>query len=138
MKLLHFRWPFAAVGWIAAVLASGCTALPGKDPSHGHIEQVGLVWLKNPRDRMHRSRIIEAVRTFARKIPEVQSASVGAATLEPASRFSDQSFDVCFVLRFPDEAARQRYNTHPVHQKAAHEVFLPLSRKLLFYRFVTE
>jgi hypothetical protein len=65
----------------------------------------------------------------------VQSATVG----EPdgiAGPFSDTTFDLCFILTFKSEEARQRYAKHPVHEKAAKEVFLPLAKKLLFYRFV--
>lgn len=123
---------------IAALLFTGCAATRSGSAPRGHIQQVGLVWLKHPGDHAERQKIIAAAQAFARDIPEVESVAGGPPTIEPASKFSDQTFDVCFVLRFRDEAARQRYNSHPVHQKAAQEVFLPLSRKLLFYRFVTE
>lgn len=96
------------------------------------------MWLKRAGDAADRRKVVAAVHRFAREIPEVESASVGAAASEPSTEFTDQTFDVGFVLRFRDDAARERYNAHPVHQKAAQEVFLPLSRKLLFYRFVTE
>lgn len=122
----------------AAMLFSSCAATRTVGPPSGHIQQVGLVWLKHPGDAAGRQKIVAAVQSFGREIPDVESVAVGAPTVEPSSKFSDQTFDVCFILRFRDEAARQRYNTHPVHQKAAQEVFLPLSRKLLFYRFVTE
>lgn len=123
---------------IAALLFTGCAATRTGSEPRGLIQQVGLVWLKHPGDTAGRRKIIAAAQAFARDIPDVESVAVGPPTIEPASKFSDQTFDVCFVLRFRDEAARQRYNSHPVHQKAAQEVFLPLSRKLLFYRFVTE
>ncbi|MDB6171800.1 MAG: stress protein [Chthoniobacteraceae bacterium] len=125
----------ALVLLVAALLFTSCAT--GGTP-RGHIQQVGLVWLKHPGDAPEREKIIAAAQAFARDIPDVESVAVGPPTIEPASKFSDQSFDVCFIVRFRDEAARQRYNTHPAHQKAAQEVFLPLSRKLLFYRFVTE
>jgi hypothetical protein len=41
-------------------------------------------------------------------------------------------------MQFDDQAALDRYGKHPVHQKAAEEAFLPLSRKILFYDFITE
>lgn len=72
-----------------------------------------------------------------REIPEVKSAVAGPAD-GTGGPFCDPGWDVCFILSFEDEAARQRYNAHPVHEKAAREVFLPLSEKLLFYRFVSE
>ena len=74
---------------------------------------------------------------FDREILEVKSAFVGR-TDRIAGPFSDTGYDICFMLSFENEAARQRYNVNPTHQKLAKEVFLPLSKKLLFYRFVGE
>jgi hypothetical protein len=113
----------------------GCAHVENRDHSKAPIHQVGLVWLKKQGDAEDRQKVISAVAEFARSIPEVKSATVG-----PSDRvegpYSDTSYDLCFILTFTDEASRQRYSEHPVHQKAASTVFLPLSRKLLFYRFV--
>lgn len=98
---------------------------------------MGFVWLKKPGNQAHQQRIIDAVHDFGRSIPEVKSVAVGK-TDGIGGPFSDASYDVGFILTFESDAARLRYNSHPVHQKAAGEVFLPLSRKLLFYRFVSE
>jgi hypothetical protein len=54
------------------------------------------------------------------------------------SSWHDASFDICFVMRLEDKAALDRYAKHPVHEKAAKEVFLPLSQKILFYDFTSE
>ena len=59
-------------------------------------------------------------------------------TLPKMSELIDASFDICFVMRLEDRAALDRYGKHPVHQKAAQEVFLPFSQKLLFYDFTSE
>jgi hypothetical protein len=67
----------------------------------------------------------------------VQSLSIGQ-TLPPASSYADASFDICFVMQFKDKAALDRYGKNPVHVKAAQEVFLPLSQKILFYDFALE
>ncbi|MCB1231321.1 MAG: Dabb family protein [Verrucomicrobiae bacterium] len=67
----------------------------------------------------------------------MKSAAVGPYA-EEASPYLDASYDICFILTFEDDAARRRYNEHPVHQKAATEVFLPLSEKLQFYLFAGE
>ena len=50
----------------------------------------------------------------------------------------DDSFDICFVMRLQDKAALDPYGEHPVHAQAAQEVFLPLSRKIMFYDFISE
>lgn len=119
------------------ILLPGCTTLLTTASTKGSIHQVGLVWLKDAGSAADAEKIIAAVHSFARDIPEVQSAAVGRPHA-PGGSFSDSSYDVCFTLVFQDEAARLRYNTHPVHEKAAREVFLPLSRKFLFYRFAGE
>ena len=101
------------------------------------MHQVGLVWLKKAGSKEDQQKVIEAVHSFGRSIPEVKQVKVGRSD-GIGGPFSDTSYDLCFILSFEDEAARQHYNVHPVHQTAAQNVFLPLSKKLLFYRFVGE
>lgn len=103
----------------------------------GSLHQIGFVWLKNGGSKADQQKIIDVVQEFAREIPEVKGVAVGK-TDGIGGPFSDTSYDVSFILTFESEAARLRYNEHPVHQKAAKEVFLPLSRKLLFYRFIAQ
>lgn len=119
------------------LLLAGCSLSQRADRAGGHLQQVGLVWLKRAGSQEDQQKVIEAVHAFGRSIPEVKSAYVGRTDGE-GGPFSDTSYDVCFILSFEDEAARQRYNVNPVHLNAAKEVFLPLSRKLLFYRFAGE
>lgn len=116
--------------------SSGCATAP-KPVAAGKIFHVGLVWLKEPGNATQRQQIIAAAHAFAREIPEVQFLSVGQSPPSP-SPYVDDSFDVCVVMQFADKAAMERYNQHPVHQKAAHEAFLPLSKKILFYDFISE
>lgn len=127
---------FLTITLLASLLAS-CTSTSSKIAAPGQLHQVAFVWLNNAGDKADRRKIVDAVHDFAKRIPEVKSASVGY-TDGIGGPFSDTSYDVAFTLTFADDAARLRYNTHPVHKKAAHEVFLPLSRKLLFYRYVGE
>ena len=119
-----------------AVLLSGCATAP-KPAVSGKIYHIGLVWLKEPGNAEQRQQIVAAAHAFAREIPEVKFLSVGQ-TLPSQSQYVDDSFDVCVVMQFADKAAMERYNQHPVHQKAAREAFLPLSQKILFYDFVSE
>ena len=125
----------AVVFAIAAVL-SGC-ATARKPAKADKLYHVGLVWLKEPGNAEHREQIIAAAHSFAREIPEVQFLSVGQ-TLPKWSQLVDASFDICFVMRLEDKAALDRYGKHPVHQKAAQEVFLPLSQRIVFYDFTSE
>lgn len=113
---------------------TGSTQETADQPAHTRLHQIGLVWLKNAGDAEERQKVIDAVHDFGRLIPDVKSAAVGPNAGE-ASPYLDASYDICFILTFEDDAARQRYNEHPVHQKAATEVFLPLSEKLQFYLF---
>src|SRR5205809_2559066 len=130
------RLVYIAAALAIAVFLSGCATAP-KPTKAGKLYHVGLVWLKEPGNAEHREKIIAAAHSFAREIPEVQFLSVGR-TLPKTSSWADASFDICFVMRLEDKAAMDRYAKNPVHQKAAQEVFLPLSQKILFYDFTSE
>src|SRR5258706_7785979 len=120
---------------IAAFLS--CCAKSPKLGETGKLNHVGLFWLKEPGNAEHRQKFIAAAHSFAREIPEVQFLSVGQ-TLPKTSSWADASFDICFVMRLKDKAAMDRYAKNPVHQKAAQEVFLPLSQKIMFFDFTSE
>jgi len=135
-KGIPIRAATIAVALVAAIFLTGC-ATATKQATVGKFYHVGLVWLKEPGNAEHRQKIIAAAHSFAREIPEVQFLSVGQSP-PSTSPYVDDSFDICFVMRLEDKAALDRYGAHPVHQKAAHEVFLPLSQKILFYDFTSE
>lgn len=134
--LIPSRLIAAALALAVAALVSGCATAP-KPAAAGKLYHIGLVWLKEPGNAEQRQQIIAAAHAFAREIPEVQFLSVGQSP-PSSSPYVDDSFDVCVVMRFADKVAMERYNQHPVHQKAAHEAFLPLSKKILFYDFISE
>lgn len=119
------------VAWAAAQNPAPAT------PAKGQLHQIGFVWLNEPGSAADRQKIIDAVHQFGREIPEVKSVAVGKSD-GISDPYTDASYDVSFILTFESEAARLRYNAHPVHEKAAKEVFLPLSKKFLFYRFIAE
>lgn len=125
-----------AVALVAAIFLMGCATSTNQSAAD-KFYHVGLVWLKEPGNAEHRKKIIEAAHSFACEIPEVQFLSVGQSP-PSISSFVDGSFDICFVMRLEDKAALDRYGAHPVHQRAAQEVFLPLSQKILFYDFTSE
>ena len=125
-----------AVCILIAMFLSGCVT-PKKPVPAGQFYHIGFVWLKDAGNPEHRQKIVEAGHAFERKIPEVRSLAVGQSP-PSSSPFVDDSFDVCLVMSFEDRAALERYNVHPVHKKAAEEAFLSLSRKILFYDFITE
>ena len=125
-----------AVTLVATIFFAGC-ATASKQAAADKFYHVGLVWLKEKGNVEHRQKIIAAAHAFAREIPEVQFLSVGQSP-PSTSPYVDDSFDICFVMRLEDKAALDRYGKHPVHEKAAKEVFLPLSQKILFYDFTSE
>lgn len=135
-KSFPTRLALIALALVAAIFFTGC-ATASKQAKAGKFYHVGLVWLKEPGNAEHRQKIIAAAHSFAREIPEVEFLSVGQ-TLPKTSQWADASFDICFVMRLEDKAALDRYGKHPVHEKAAKEVFLPLSQKILFYDFTSE
>lgn len=121
----------------AVCLLTNCATSSHSPAPKGTLHQIGFVWLKKAGDSADRQKIIDAVHDFGSRIPEVKHVAVGE-TDGVSGPFSDTSYDASFILTFESDAARLRYNDHPVHQKAAKEVFLPLSRKLLFYRFIAQ
>src|SRR6266436_4182502 len=133
---LSTRLAFAASALAIGVFLSGCATAP-KPAKAGKLYHVGLVWLKEPGNAEQREKLIAAAHSFARAIPEVQFLSVGQ-TLPKTSSWADASFDIFFVMRLEDKAAMDHYAKNPVHQKAAQEVFLPFSQKILFYDFTSE
>jgi hypothetical protein len=127
---------FVVLAFALAPLLFGC-ATASRRPEVGTLHHVGLVWLKDPGNLEHRRQILSAAHSFAREIPEVRCLSVGQPP--PGTHpYLDTSFDICLIMQFKDKAAMERYAEHPVHQKAAKEVFLPLSQRLLFYDFIAE
>lgn len=139
---------FAGIALAAALFGTACNTTPkraaapkwaaaSKPAPAGKFYHVGLVWLKDAGNAEHRQKIVAAAHAFAREIPEVHSLSVGQSP-PSSSPLVDDSFDVSFVMQVEDKAALDRYGKHPVHEKAAREVFLPLSRKILFYDFISE
>jgi hypothetical protein len=136
IKGLLTRRACIAVAVVSALLITGCATAP-KQATPGMLYHVGLVWLREPGDSEHRQKIISAAHSFAREIPEVQFLSVGQSP-PSTSPYVDATFDICFVMRFEDRAALDRYARHPLHERAAKDVFLPLSKKILFCDFISE
>lgn len=133
-KAKHILRTLAAVVLLAWL--TGCASTNRQAPP-GQLYHVGLVWLKEPGNPEHRQRIIDAAHQFASHIPEVRFLSVGKSVGQTNS-LTDTSFDLCVVMRFDNQEAMNRYGRNPVHEKAAQEAFLPLSRKILFYDFISE
>ncbi|MGV3756712.1 MAG: Dabb family protein [Verrucomicrobiota bacterium] len=118
-------------------LLPACSTTAPKPAVAGKLHHIGLIWLKNPGHAGDRQQLIAAAHRFAKEIPDVNAISVGQS-IPQGSALIDTTFDVCLIMHFDDQAALDRYAKHPVHQKAAHEAFLPLARKIIFYDFISE
>lgn len=134
-KILTLTLLLTGFAWFT----SGCatTHPTPKSGSSGKLNHIGLIWLKNPGNTADQAKIIAAAHEFAREIPEVQFLSVGKS-VPKGSPLMDTTFDICLTMQFDDQAALERYARHPIHEKAAKEVFLPLSQKIIFYDFISE
>jgi hypothetical protein len=136
VKNVPNRSAILAFALVIAMFFTGCAAAP-KDKIAGNFYHVGLIWLKEPGNAEHRQKIIAAAHSFRCEIPEVEFLAVGQSP-PSTSPYVDDSFDISFVIRLADKAALDRYGKHPVHAKAAQEVFLPLSSKIQFYDYIAE
>lgn len=127
--------PVLAITFLIAAVPEGPSQ--AGPATKGKLHHTGFIWLKEPGNREHQQRLIDAAHRFAREIPEVRGLSVGRS-VPKGSPLVDTSFDICLTMYFDDQAAMERYNRHPVHEKAAREDFLPLAAKFVFYDFVSE
>lgn len=120
-----------------ATLLSSCNTCPLAGSQRGKVNHAVFVWLKKPGDKSDRQKLIDAAKRLKTEIPEVESVAVGE--MLPGKRpIVDSTYDVGFVMRFASEAAMDRYEQNPIHQKAAKELLLPMSRKVQVYDFVSE
>src|SRR5688572_19333765 len=103
----------------------------GKGTQPGNIEHVVLVWMKTPVDQEARRKIIEVTKTF-KQIPGVIDARAGKGvpSTQPAV---DSSYDVGIVVTFKDRESLKNYGPHPIHEKAARELIVPVIRQLKAY-----
>jgi hypothetical protein len=59
-----------------------------------------------------------------------------AGRMSPSHRpVVDQSYQVALNLLFPDKAAEQAYQVHPLHLEFVEKVFKPTCKKVLIYDF---
>jgi hypothetical protein len=118
---------------MAALLCAmlcGCAVAPRGGE---RLEHVVLCWLKEPGNAEHRRRIVAATET-CRSIPGVLDISAGQVV--PSDRkIVDDSFDVGLVITFRTREAMQAYLVHPVHQKAKHDVIVPIVSRIVVYDF---
>ena len=112
------------------LLASiGCTGLGSRQD--GALQHVVLIWLKDAGDAEQQAKIIEVSKSF-QDIPGALQVQSGKAVASDRG-IVDDSFDVGILVVVPDERRLAEYLAHPIHQRAKHDVLLPLVEKILVY-----
>ena len=102
--------------------------------TRGKLYHVVLCWLKEPKNEVHRQKIIEVTKSF-RDIPVVLNAQAGQVIMSDRE-IVDDSFDVGILIVTKNQKDLQKYLDHPIHQKAKKEVLLPLVERILVYDFM--
>jgi hypothetical protein len=98
------------------------------------IVHVVVVWLKEPGNGEHRTKMIETARSL-KSIPGILDIQVGT-TLPSERPIVDATFDVAIVITFKDEPSLRAYDPHPKHVQAVQNVLQPLAQKVVIYDFV--
>lgn len=77
-------------------------------------------WLKKDADPAVVARFEEGLQRLSR-IPDVQSAYYGRPAATPHRAVIDDSYAWALIAMFPDVAAHDRYQDHPVHHAFVEE-----------------
>jgi hypothetical protein len=97
------------------------------------IEHIVIVWLQEPGNEEHRTRIISESQVL-REIPGVTGLRAG--NMLPSQRpIVDSSFDVGLIVSLRDASAMADYLSHPLHVKLVEEILKPLVKKIKVYDF---
>lgn len=79
-------------------------------------------------------RLLAGMEQYLRPIPGVLSFHAGR--MAPSHRpVVDQSYQVALNLIFPDKAAQDAYQVHPLHLEFVEKVFKPLCERVVVYDF---
>jgi hypothetical protein len=126
-----------SIRWTAIFLmlsGVGCATNHASNHASAPITHVVVCWLKSPGDTSARRALIDQSNAFQGKIPGLIHVYAGEPM--PSTRpVVDTSYDVAITMIFTDEAALQRYEKSPVHQKAVKETLQPLVAKFVIYDF---
>ncbi|MGB5540516.1 MAG: Dabb family protein [Gammaproteobacteria bacterium] len=119
---------FAGLARLCALWLT-CVSVPLQ--ADGGIEHIVILWLNEPGNAQHRTRIIEESKVLA-GIPGVLALQSGhVVTSERA--IVDSSFDVGLILSLEDQAALDSYLVHPLHIRLVNETLKPLVRRIQVY-----
>jgi hypothetical protein len=114
---------------LIACLALGSTL----QVAAGEVEHIVFVWLQEPGNEAHRTRIIRESQVL-REIPGVTGLRAGSVL--PSQRpVVDSSFDVALIVGLRDAAVMTDYLTHPLHVQLVEETLKPLVKQIRVYDF---
>jgi hypothetical protein len=124
----------ARTAWAYTLIA--CLALGSPLPvAAGGVEHIVFVWLQEPGNEAHRTRIISESQVL-REIPGVTGLRAGM--MLPSQRaIVDSSFDVALIVSLQDAAAMADYLSHPLHVRLVEETLKPLVATIRVYDFTT-
>ena len=117
--------------FVLSVFLSGCfstslnvdTGVSTKIQKRSKLYHVVLCWLKEPKNEVHRQKIIEITKSF-RDIPVVLNARAGQVIMSDRE-IVDDSFDVGILIVTKNKEDLQKYLDHPIHQQERRGSFCP-------------
>jgi hypothetical protein len=95
------------------------------------IEHVVIIWLNEPGNPAHRTRVLEESRVLA-SIPGVLALKPGRVVASERT-IVDSSFDVGLIVSLEDQAALDDYLVHPLHVRLVNETLRPLVKRIQVY-----
>jgi len=102
-------------------------------PLQANIYHVVICWLKEPKNELHKTKLIEATKQL-KTIEGIESIQIGS--MLPSKReVVDSSYDMGIIFEFKNKEAMKKYASNPLHKKALKEVLAPLTSKVIIYDF---
>ncbi len=112
---------------------SACSHTPTSLQADTGVNHVILLWLKDPGNPKQQQQIIEATRSL-QQIPGVIKIRVGAV-LPSKRQIVDDSFNIGIHMLFANNAAMEKYVSHPEHTKTVSAAIMPFVDKIVIYDF---
>ena len=116
----HTRAFISAAWLIIACTAASCSSMHRPAYRAGSVVHVVICWMKDRNDEAGRKELLSAADAL-RQIPGVSSVTAGR--MLPSNRpIVDSSYDVAFVIAFPNSEAMNQYVQRPEHVRLKKEV----------------
>jgi hypothetical protein len=113
--------------WLCLLLLIAPATIRAEDG----IAHIVIIWLNEPGNAEHRTRVLEASRVLA-AIPGVTGLQ-GGRVVASERAIVDDSFDVGLVIELENRAALDAYLAHPLHRQLVNETLKPLVKRIQVY-----